>query len=835
MKNADYWKLRFSQLEQLSFTSAAQTKAFIDEQYKVATAEIEKQISTWYARFAKNNEISITEARKMLSASDLKELKWDINEYIKYGHENGLSADWSKELENASAKFHISKLEALKLQTQMTCNKLFGKQIDSVTELLKGTYLNGYYHSAYEIQHGLNVGWNIAAIDENKLSKVMGKPWTTDGLNFSDRIWSNRESLINETHKQLTQDILLGRSPDSSIKAITKKFNTSKSKAGRLVMTESAYFGSEAQKDCFKELDVEKFEIVETLDGETCSICSAMDGQVYSMKDFESGVTAPPFHPWCRGCTVPYFDDNYTERAARDADGKTYYVPSDMKYPEWKEKFVDNDDLTGFDVYEQNGVTHYTKQQEPEPVKPKKEYLTKKKLQANIANADVQLEDLNNQFSNITQGWTYDEVIDNYGSLDLAYEGANADELDDLKKLKDLEQQILPIKEQKAEWQEKLNEKLIKEQKKALIKQQLELQKQLDDFEIETYSGIWKDDVTTLDWNVKQYSIDAKKKYYENKFITETDTDLMKKHQDLYKQLDDFDKKGKSYYEIQAELKKVQADLTNLNKNGIIKDKELEAFSDERKNNALWFNSKNGGFSAADAYFDSKAKNIFAGATKGEHHGFYTYTSGSGGHNRPLAGFEKPWSESGTGWEAKFYKGANNVWIDFEGKGDDIRNLTTLISKSTYDKDVWLQSGQNYATLEGFLNIPYGTLSKMSDSELQKFVGVKDKFYQSMSTAVNKGGGSIFNSKPMKLNIYAPQGSQMLYASDVGAFGKAENELILQRGGTYKITKIYWGIDDTDGGTRKLFVDMELHPEEGYDLFQQDPTEWKGSRKNYRD
>lgn len=835
MKNSKYWKIRFSQLEKSSFVSAAQTKAFIDEQYKVATAEIEKQISTWYARFAKNNEISITEARKMLSASDLKELKWDINEYIKYGHENGLTADWSKELENASAKFHISKLEALKLQTQMTCNKLFGKQIDSVTELLKGTYLNGYYHSAYEIQHGLNVGWNIAAIDENKLSKIMGKPWTTDGLNFSDRIWSNRESLINETHKQLTQDILLGRSPDSSIKAIAKKFNTSKSKAGRLVMTESAYFGSEAQKDCFKELDVEKFEIVETLDGETCSICSAMDGQVYSMKDFESGVTAPPFHPWCRGCTVPYFDDNYTERAARDADGKTYYVPSDMKYPEWKEKFVDNDDLTGFDVYEQNGVTHYTKQQEPELIKPKKEYLTKKKLQANIANADVQLEDLNNQFSNITQGWTYDEVIDNYGSLDLAYEGANTDELDDLKKLKDLEQQILPIKEQKAEWQEKLNEKLIKEQKKALTKQQLELQKQLDEFEIETYSGIWKDDVTTLDWNVKQYSIDAKKKYYENKFITETDTDLMKKYQDLYKQLDDFDKKGKSYYEIQADLKKVQSDLTNLNKNGIIKNEELEAFSDERKNNALWFDSKNGGFFAADAYFDSKAKNTFANATKGEHHGFYTYTSGSGGHNRPLAGFEKPWSESGTGWEAKFYKGANNVWIDFEGKGDDIRNLTTLISKSTYDKDVWLQSGQNYATLEGFLNIPYGTLSKMSDSELQKFVGVKDKFYQFMSTAVNKGGGSIFNSKPMKLNIYAPQGSQMLYASDVGAFGKAENELILQRGGTYKITKIYWGIDDTDGGTRKLFVDMELHPEEGYDLFQQDPTEWKGSRKNYRD
>lgn len=75
----------------------------------------------------------------------------------------------------------------------------------------------------------------------------------------------------------------------------------------------------------------------------------------------------------------------------------------------------------------------------------------------------------------------------------------------------------------------------------------------------------------------------------------------------------------------------------------------------------------------------------------------------------------------------------------------------------------------------------------------------------------------------------------MLYASDVGAYGKGENEMILQRGGTYRISRIYWGTDDTDGGRQKIFVDMEIHPEAGYDLFQQDPAEWTGSTKNYHD
>ena len=256
--------------------------------------------------------------------------------------------------------------------------------------------------------------------------------------------------------------------------------------------------------------------------------------------------------------------------------------------------------------------------------------------------------------------------------------------------------------------------------------------------------------------------------------------------------------------------------------------------SQERKDNALWFDRAHGGFSAADAYFDPPSKAIHKAATKKEHDGFYTYTAGSGGHNRPLAGFRKPWSKAGSGWEEQFFVGAKQVWIDFEGKGDQIRGLTTLIEKSTYPNDVWLQSGQGFATIEGFLKIPYGSLSSMTDAELQQFVGYRDKMYSFISTAVNEGGGSMFNAKPLKINFYAPEGSQMLYASDVGAFGKGENEMILQRGGTYEITRIYWGKDATDGDRRKIFVDMEIHPEEGYDLFQQDPNEWTGSTLNYR-
>jgi SPP1 gp7 family putative phage head morphogenesis protein len=356
MKNSAYWKIRFEQLEAASNKNAISTFNTIQEQYIAAEREIERQISTWYQRFAKNNQITMAEARKLLTSGELAEFKWDVKEFIKYGEQNALNPMWMKELENASARFHISRLEALRIETQQTIEKLFGGQVDEVDKLLKKNYLHNYYHTVYEIQKGFNIGWDIAAVDDRTLERLISKPWATDGKNFSERIWSNKTSLINEIQTQLTRTFMLGKAPDDAIKAIAKKMKSSMGQAGRLVMTESAYFSSQSQKDAFNALDVEKFEIVATLDSSTSEICRELDGKVFDMKNFEPGVTAPPFHPWCRTTTVPYFDDNFTERAARGEDGKTYYVDSRLNYKEWEKTFVEGGSKSGLKEVKENDI-----------------------------------------------------------------------------------------------------------------------------------------------------------------------------------------------------------------------------------------------------------------------------------------------------------------------------------------------------------------------------------------------------------------------------------------------------------------------------------------------
>ncbi|HBY2963045.1 TPA: minor capsid protein, partial [Clostridioides difficile] len=315
----------------------------LEKQYKLAINSIEKDILAWYNRFAKNEGISLLEAKKLLNTRELEEFKWSVEEYIKYGKENAINQKWMKELENASARVHITRLEALKLQIQQQVEVLYGNELDGIDKLMRDIYTSGYYHTAFNVQQGVNVGWSLMSLDTNRINKIISKPWAIDGLNFSERIWGKyRPTLVNELHTKLTQSIIRGENPKNLVNDFAKRFNVSKSQAKNLIMTESAFFASASRKDCFSDLEVEKYEIIATLDLRTSNICRELDGKIFDMKDYQVGITAPPFHCRCRTTTAPWFEDEEGYRAARGEDGKTYYVPSSMKYNEWYEKYVKN-------------------------------------------------------------------------------------------------------------------------------------------------------------------------------------------------------------------------------------------------------------------------------------------------------------------------------------------------------------------------------------------------------------------------------------------------------------------------------------------------------------
>ena len=214
MKKSKYWQQRFKLVEEASHKEAIKTYREIEPSFTKAQREINAQIQVWYGRFAENNEMTLAEARKVLNANELKEFRWDVEDFIKYGKENAINQKWMKELENASAKFHITRLESLLLRNQQTMEVLFGNELDQVDQMARKIITEGYYKSIYEVQKGFGLGFNISGIDDKELNLLVSKPWAGDGKNFSSRIWQRKGQMVNDLQKELTRNLILGKAPD---------------------------------------------------------------------------------------------------------------------------------------------------------------------------------------------------------------------------------------------------------------------------------------------------------------------------------------------------------------------------------------------------------------------------------------------------------------------------------------------------------------------------------------------------------------------------------------------------------------------------------------------
>ncbi len=218
------------------------------------------------------------------------------------------------------------------------------------------------------------------------------------------------------------------------------------------------------------------------------------------------------------------------------------------------------------------------------------------------------------------------------------------------------------------------------------------------------------------------------------------------------------------------------------------------AFSQARKDAAMWAKTSK----EADKRIRAKCGEVWRNATYEQREGAYHYTWGSGPFNTPL--------RAGDSWN---HRG------DYRGK---IQGLTELISKSTYDFDMWLQRGVDNSGSAAFLNLDSMNISE--EEMKQKVLGMvfTDDAFTSTATCKGKGfGGNIFN-------IYAPSGTQMIYAEPFShyspddyttggmnwdgitpqkSFG-SESEMILQRSTSYRIVKVEKGRDGT------WYFDMEV-------------------------
>ena len=347
MANKKYWSKRAEYLANNLLNKGEEFYDNLVKSYDLAVSNITKEINTFFMRYAEENKITLAEAKQLLNKKELKEFRNNVISYINKAKAKNYNDDWQQMLENESIKHRIKRLEALKFQMQQEVENVMAIENMGLEKTLKDIYTDGYYKNIYEIQKYFGFGYPFAKLDTDKINKLLAKPWAPDGSNFSKRIWGDhRPQLVQKLNKDFTQAIIRGDTPNKIISQISKEFDVAKSRAANLIQTESAYFASISTRDAFKETGIEKYEILATLDNRTSEICQEMDGKVFSMSEYEVGITAPPFHNFCRTTYIPIVDDDLAQgetRIAKDnLKGKKgkYKVPANITYKKWFDKVL---------------------------------------------------------------------------------------------------------------------------------------------------------------------------------------------------------------------------------------------------------------------------------------------------------------------------------------------------------------------------------------------------------------------------------------------------------------------------------------------------------------
>lgn len=343
-----YWKNRELKLAKEVFESAEKIARKLQKYYSQAIDSIDKDICYHIGKLAENNAISLYEAKKLLNSRETAAFKMDLDEFIRKS--NGeITPAVERELDLASRRVRISRLQAMELNIKKEIANLMSNEEKEVFAHLSNAFERTYYEELYGLQR-ITGYRHITGLSKDIVEELIKDPWTSDKVNFSGRIWGRGDKINSILQKELTHLLIRGDSPDKLMRKITNTFNTSYSNARRLISTESSAIQTRARIKSFKVMSSPKYEILATLDLKTSQICQDMDGKIFDMKDYQVGVTAPPFHPNCRSVIIPSFDDDIereideeTGRLARNPKtGKSERVES-LKYDEWYRKYVKDD------------------------------------------------------------------------------------------------------------------------------------------------------------------------------------------------------------------------------------------------------------------------------------------------------------------------------------------------------------------------------------------------------------------------------------------------------------------------------------------------------------
>lgn len=296
----NYWRRREEENLRANRKTEAEYEKAINDTYKYMLDQIQKEINGFYAKYARAEGITLSEAKRRVSKIDIEEYGRKAARYVK-------TKDFSKqandEMRLYNATMKINRLELLKANIGLELVAGFDELQKYFEEKLTNRTMD-----EFKRQSGI-LGRTVQN-NEKAAHAIVNASFKN--ATYSDRIWMYQGMLKAELDSLLKTGLIQGKHPTELARHLQKRFGVSAYNANRLMTTELARVQTEAQKQSFIRNGFTQYTFLAI--GTACEACRALNEKHFDIDKMMPGENAPPMHPNCRCSVAAYMDsDRYEE------------------------------------------------------------------------------------------------------------------------------------------------------------------------------------------------------------------------------------------------------------------------------------------------------------------------------------------------------------------------------------------------------------------------------------------------------------------------------------------------------------------------------------------
>lgn len=293
-KSPKYWSSRMDEI--MAYVDRTDIDFFDELQaiYTEGRQNIQKEIYNFYAKYSKENNISMQEAKQRLMREDLSDYRANAEKYFKQAEKD---PELLKRLNEQYKAGKVTRLEALQLDMEWHLGKMSGALHQSFDR-----YLKEVAQYAYRKIIGGN---SKSTLNKAALEQIVKTPF--NGKNYSSSIWGNTDDLAKDLKKVLTQGFIRGSGPADMARELRKKYNVAKSRAEAIVRTDGTNVVNLSAAKRFEDFGLTRYKNNVHVDSRTTDICLRVnrEDKTFLLSEYQPGITAPPYHVGCRTGIVP--------------------------------------------------------------------------------------------------------------------------------------------------------------------------------------------------------------------------------------------------------------------------------------------------------------------------------------------------------------------------------------------------------------------------------------------------------------------------------------------------------------------------------------------------